>query len=209
MAKARMKTSTGMTGEGAEDEDVEVITPASEEQATLLDVERLLSEVEGMPEEERPHSLALLGPGERKAFVTPSLYRAVLRLVRYLAHNRSVAVGAANPGRRQTSQATQTRQLTTTQAATMLGVSRPYLIKLLDSGQIPSIRVGTKRRIAEEDLLRYKRLVDAERIQRRAALDRLIEMSGETDIDFDDIAKLYAHRHPKPHNLNQDQAKDS
>src|SRR5205823_1043355 len=74
MAKARTKVSVNMAEEDLEDaEDVEVISAAAEEQATLLEVERLLSEVESMPEEERPSSLTLLGPGERKALVTPSL----------------------------------------------------------------------------------------------------------------------------------------
>lgn len=72
--------------------------------------------------------------------------------------------------------------MTTQEAADLLNVSRPHLVKLLETGRIPQLpKVGRHRRVARVAMLKYKRAQDA---KREAALKELAALSQRYNLGY-------------------------
>ncbi len=73
-------------------------------------------------------------------------------------------------------------ELTTQEAADILNVSRPFLIKLIETGEIICRKVGRHRRIRFEDLMSYKQQIDSDRLR---ALEELAAQAQELNMGYD------------------------
>lgn len=120
---------------------------------------------------ERPEPRYLLigsGPGEQVELPV-GVYRVLRQVVEAMQHNVAVTVSP------------QTRTLTTQQAADLLGVSRPTVIKLLDEQKIPFERAASHRRILLQDLLAYR---ERRRAAQYAALEATsVALDHEEDVE--------------------------
>jgi len=68
--------------------------------------------------------------------------------------------------------------VTTSTAASMLGISRPTLMKMIKDGEIQAHKVGSHHRLRAEDVLAARK---ARRARERAAFDQLRELDDSTD----------------------------
>ncbi|MEH2144308.1 helix-turn-helix domain-containing protein [Nostoc sp.] len=108
--------------------------------------------------------LKLVAANGEEMTIPDSVFCVLRQVVQAMALGKNVSIVTHNP------------ELTTQQAADLLNVSRPYLIKLLEQGELPYIMVGTHRRVKFEDLRKYKQQRDTKRKQ---LLDELIAESQE------------------------------
>jgi excisionase family DNA binding protein len=86
-----------------------------------------------------------------------------------IAQGRSVSIG------------TEEEELTTGEAAELLNVSRPHLVKLLEEGEIPFHKVGTHRRVYREDVLEYK---SRQREEAEEAMQNLTDQAQELGLGY-------------------------
>lgn len=117
---------------------------------------RLLSSVK----QRGPRSLQVVKSKDENVAVTvpKEAFDLFLEILGHLANGTAVSIVPVHA------------ELTTQQAADMLNVSRPFLVKLLEAGAIPHRKVGAHRRILMADIMAYKQADDE---KRNAVLDEL------------------------------------
>ena len=91
----------------------------------------------------QPDSPLVLKVGRRAVAVPAELAAALRQTVLALSHGEAVTLTPHEA------------LLTTQEAAEVLGVSRPTLVRLLESGALPFTKPGTHRRVRLEDVLAY------------------------------------------------------
>ena len=112
---------------------------------------------------------ALVGPNREPIPLPESIYNILLQVLGYLRQGKGVSVIPVM------------QELTTQQAANILGVSRPFLIELLNQGQLPFHKTGTHRRIYRRDLMEYQAKRDLERKRILTEIAKRAIAEGEYD----------------------------
>jgi excisionase family DNA binding protein len=109
-------------------------------------------------------SLKLIGAGGKEIALPDSILRLVYEAMASAASGKRLRLVEED------------EEVSPEKASEFLQVSRPYLVKLLDSGKIPFHYVGTHRRITMSDLIEYKR---KRKIKSKEALRRMTDLSEE------------------------------
>jgi excisionase family DNA binding protein len=104
-----------------------------------------------------------------KIELPPAVIRVLSETLSYLAQGKEVTV------------IPQTVDITTQQAAAVLRVSRPFVVKLLEAGEIPFRKVGKHRRILLEDVVAYKERIDLNRLK---TLEKLTAQAQELNLGY-------------------------
>lgn len=106
----------------------------------------------------------LLGPNGEEFAIPESIYTVIRRVVHEMTQGNAVVVMPVH------------MELTTQQAADLLNVSRPHLVKLLDAGTIPHHKVGKHRRVRFDAVMAYR---TGRSVERRRALAEITRAAQE------------------------------
>jgi len=167
MSRATRATSGPPQVAAAYENGDDVVFPPSDLNQ-LLDLAHLF--------EEQRQSGFLLGPDGKRIPLPPEVHRVLRQVVEVMRQGRAILV------------APQDLLLTTQEAADFLGISRPTLVKLLESGAIAFEKPNRHRRVRLQDLVDFQH---KRRTDRRAVLDQLTEEASEMGL-YDDTQSDYA-----------------
>jgi excisionase family DNA binding protein len=126
------------------------------------------------------HPARLVAPDGQSVDLPSPLFAVLLAVAHAMLAGRAVTVSPTS------------RRLTTQEAADLLGISRPTLVKLLDNGEISYERPGRHRRIRLDDILRYQQERQTDRRSTLRELTRTAQEHGLYDTpaaDYDDALR--------------------
>lgn len=109
-----------------------------------------------------PADAAIVTPDGTLVHLPPAVYQVLSQVIAAMRAGRAITVAPL------------AQRLTTQEAADLLGISRPTLVKLLDDGKIPFEQPGRHRRIRLDELLAYR---DRRHAERSRALDELVQQT--------------------------------
>lgn len=150
--------------------DAQTYLPETTDAGRLAEVYDFLAAHEAFSQDRVRDRCFLSGATEGDQVEIPeAIYRVLIQVVDTLKSGLAVSV------------APQATKLTTQQAADLLGIARPTLIKILDAGEVPYERVGTHRRLLLSDVLSYRERRRAAQYGALAATD--FNLDDESDLD--------------------------
>jgi excisionase family DNA binding protein len=110
----------------------------------------------------------LVGRGGEPALPLPdAVYSLLLRILQNMQEGKAVSIVPFM------------QDLTTQEAANLLGVSRPFFVKLVEAGTLPFHMTGTHRRVYLKDLLDYKQRRDRDRLD---AINRMAQIEEDAGV---------------------------
>jgi excisionase family DNA binding protein len=130
------------------------------ESGELAEVVDLVQALRARGVEIPPQRPALVDGAGHQIELPQSVFDALLHVVTAMSQGQGVTIAPHNA------------LLTTQEAADFLGISRPTLVKLLETAEIPFEHRGRHRRVRLSDLLDYQ---ENSRSERRQALDQLAQ----------------------------------
>ena len=148
--------------------DPKTITEA-EQRELIGQLEQLLEQVDDVAALNDGDEQTVLRVKDQEVVLPPSVARAVVKILTEIVEGQSVSVVSSD------------EELTTSEAAKLLNVSRPHLVQLLEEGEIPFYKVGTHRRVYREDVLEYKA---RRREEAEEAMQNLTDQAQELGLGY-------------------------
>ena len=149
---------------GLAEESQTFVAPSADDARIIQESSRKLEQILGTSNAEIHVHVQPENEPEQTIPIPLSAFRVLAYVLTRMAHGNGISFMPMNA------------ELTTYEAARLLKVSHPFLIGLLEKGEVPFREIETRRRIRYEDLMAYKQKTDQNRIK---ALEELSALDQE------------------------------